>query len=103
MSETTASERNPNDIEWPFTYTFKSDKEVKAHGERIWSLTLREPTGDDVLKFDLLDRLSQEQFAPLVATLAQVPESTVRAMSAKDVMALASRLSRFFVWAGLEQ
>lgn len=100
-SSNSAPERNPNDIEWPFTFVFTSAKEVKAHGEAIRSLTLREPGGDDILEFGLLDSLSAHQFVPLVARLASVPESTVKMMGGRDFSALAGRLARFFSWAAV--
>lgn len=94
-----APQRDPRQIDFP--YVFRLSKAVKAHDEDLMALTLREPTGDDVLKFGLLDGLDSSQFAPLVTSLAAIPMSTVGKMTARDTLALATVLSRFFQWAAL--
>ncbi len=91
--------RDPRAITFP--YEFRLTKTVKAHDEDLRVLVLREPTGDDVLRFGLLDGLESSQFAPLVVSLAAVPMGTVKSMSARDTLSLATVLSRFFQWAAL--
>ncbi|GEP09809.1 phage tail assembly protein [Methylobacterium gnaphalii] len=89
--------RDPRDIDWPLQ--FKLSKVVEAHGEQTQVLVLREPTGDEVLEHDLLEGLDQRQFFPLVVKLAGVPMSTLKKLPARDLLALGTVLSRFFVMA----
>ena len=96
IDETAAAEPN-HDIAWPLE--FPLSKVVQAHGEDTKVLVLREPTGDDVIAHGLLMGLAPAEFAPLVAKLAGVPTSTIKAIPAKDVIRLAGILDRFFSWA----
>lgn len=91
---------SPDAIKWPLEFPLSSV--VDAHGESIKVLILREPTGDDVFRFGLLDGLHRDQFLPLVARLASVPELTVKKLPAADVLKLASKLTRFFIQAAME-
>ncbi|MFY9293358.1 MAG: phage tail assembly protein [Methylorubrum rhodinum] len=91
------ADRDPRDIDFPFE--FRLSKPVSAHDEDLIVLTLREPLGEEVLKFGLLEGLSAEQFFPLVARLAAVPELTLKKMAAKDILRLGTILNRFFSWA----
>lgn len=96
----TATAAGPAPITWPLEFPISTV--VQAHGEDTRVLILREPTGDDVFKFGLLDGLDRDQFLPLVASLASVPEGTVRKLPAGDVLKLASKLTRFFIQAAAE-
>lgn len=96
--EVKAPERDPRELEFP--YEFKLSKVVEAHGDSIKVLVINEPTGDDVVTFGLLNGFASTQFFPLVSKLAKVPESTLKACSAKDILRLATTLNRFFEWAG---
>lgn len=94
-----APKRDPREIAWPLE--FNLTKVVKAHDEETKVLVLREPTGDDVLKFGLLEGLDAGQFFPLVSKLAQVPEGTLKTIPAADILRLGTVLNRFFAWAAL--
>lgn len=82
-------------ITWPME--FPLSEPVQSGDDLLGCLVLRRPTGDDVIRFGLLDGLASEQFVPLVVRLAAVPETTVRRMPADDLLKLATRLTRFFV------
>lgn len=97
--EAPTPKRDPREITWPLE--FPLSKTVTAHDEEIRVLILREPTGDDVLKFGLLEGLDASQFFPLVARLATVPEGTLKKVPARDLLSLGTVLSRFFQWAAL--
>ncbi|MRI57627.1 phage tail assembly protein [Methylobacterium sp. DB1607] len=97
--ETNATATGPAPIKWPLEFPLSAV--VEAHGEDTKVLILRAPTGDDVFKFGLLDGLQNEQFLPLVARLAGVPEGTIRKLPAEDVLALATKLARFFIQAAM--
>lgn len=101
MSDTapTAPARDPREIDFP--YEFPLSVAIQAHGEDTKVLVLREPTGEDVLKFGLLEGLDQAQFAPLVCSLATIPEGAFKKIPARDVLRLGTVLSRFFQWAAL--
>lgn len=101
MSDTapTAPARDPREIDFP--YEFPLSVTVQAHGEDTKVLVLREPTGEDVLKFGLLEGLDPSQFAPLVCSLASIPEGTFKKLPGRDVLRLGTVLSRFFQWAAL--
>lgn len=100
MSDATETQkRDPREITWP--YTFPLSTEIEAHGEQTRVLILREPLGDEVLKFGLLEGLDASQFFPLVAKLAAVPEGALRKVPARDMLSLGTVLSRFFQWAAL--
>jgi hypothetical protein len=62
-------------------------------------LSLREPVGEELVKFNLLEGLSADQFIPLVACLSATPPPVLLKVPAADLMRLATRLNRFFVWA----
>lgn len=95
----TVPAKDPREISFP--YDFPLTKPVKAHDEDLKALTLREPTGEDVLKFGLLEGLEPSRFIPLVCSLAGVPEGTIKQMAGRDVLSLGTVLSRFFQWAAL--
>lgn len=98
-ASTTVPDRDPREITFP--YDFRLSKPVQAHGEDHLVLTLREPTGADVLEFGLLEGFEPAQFVPLVGRLAKVPDGTIKSMAARDLLSLATVLSRFFQWAAL--
>ena len=69
--------------------------------DTVQFLSLREPTGEEVLKFGLLEGLSADQFFPLVASLSATPPPVMMKIGARDILQLGTILSRFFVWAAL--
>ncbi|SFT11767.1 phage tail assembly protein [Methylobacterium sp. yr668] len=100
MAETNeAPARDPREITWPYEHPLAAA--VRAHDEMVKVLVLREPTGEEVLEFGLLEGLSADQFFPLVSKLASVPTSTLKKIGARDILSLGTVLSRFFVWAAL--
>ncbi len=82
--------------------------EVKAHGETLSALTLREPRGADLVAAGLPFSLREEpgraitpvidprSCRDLIARLADVPPSTVDALSVADFMAAAAAVMGFF-------
>lgn len=100
MAETpTTPARDPREIAWPYEHPLAQP--VRAQDDMIQCLVLREPTGEEVLEFGLLEGLSADQFFPLVSKLASVPTSTLKKIGARDILQLGTVLSRFFVWAAL--
>jgi hypothetical protein len=84
-------------------------KPVKAQGEEISELTLREPTGMDIAEVGgppvLLDMTSDppavtfdgKKMTAMLARLAAVPPSTIKALSAEDWTTAAWSVSPFFI------
>lgn len=91
--------RDPREITWPYAHPLSV--EIEAHDEKLRVLILREPLGDEVIKYGLLEGLDASQFFPLVAKLGAVPEGTLRKLPARDLLSLGTVLSRFFQWAAL--
>jgi len=92
----------PNEI------TVKLRKAVMAHGEMVKSLTFRAPTGGDIMALGehyplLIDfntgevRLNPMPMGMIMSTLAQVPPSTIRLLTAKDWSTCAVALLGFFL------
>ncbi|MBP2494713.1 hypothetical protein ABID82_006953 [Methylobacterium sp. PvP062] len=99
MSDSTAPARDPREISWPLE--FPLSKPIVVGQNTVQFLSLREPTGEEVLKFGLLEGLSADQFFPLVADLSATPPPVLMKIGARDVLQLGTILSRFFVWAAL--
>lgn len=89
--------RDDREIEWPLEVPLA--KAIKAGEELVQFLSLREPTGEEVLKHGLLEGLDAAHFFPLVADLSGVAQPVLKKIGARDVLQLATKLSRFFVWA----
>ena len=82
-------------------FTFKLTKKITAHGEEIDTLTIREPTGKDIvehgnpIKLDLT--MSERNMMSQMVNLCAVPPSTINQLSGNDWNTLAFEiLSRFF-------
>ena len=85
----------------PGGFTFKLSKPLKAHGEEITMLTVREPTGKDIvehgnpIKLDLT--MNERNMMQQMVNLCAVPPSTINQLSGNDWNTLAFQiLSRFF-------
>lgn len=87
------------DIDWPLIFPLR--KTVKAMEEEYSALTINEPTANHVVKHGLLTRgLNDDNFAPLLKDLTDIPEASLLKMAAADFCKLSSILNRFFVQAG---
>lgn len=75
-------------------------RQIEAHGEKIDKLTIREPTVAEIRKcgypIDGNARLDAEAGAKLIAACAEIPPSSVDAMSPKDFTAAMGALAGFF-------
>lgn len=78
-------------------------KPIEAHGKEIDSLTLREPTAEDVMVCGYPLTIGDGEATPnaavigkLIARLAGVPPSTVKAMSMPDFNAAMGVVLSFF-------
>jgi len=99
MTDTAIPARDPREIDWPLEHPLA--KPITVGQDTVQVLILREPTGEEVLKYGLLEGLSADQFFPLVSDLAATPPSVLKKIGARDILALGTKLSRFFVWAAL--
>ncbi len=97
MMDTTPPARDPREISWPLEHPLA--KPIVVGQDTLQVLILREPTGEEVLKFGLLEGLSADQFFPLVASLSATPPPVLMKIGARDILQLGTILSRFFVWA----
>jgi len=82
-------------------FTFTLTKKIKAHGEDISVLNIREPSGKDIIEFgnpvrvDL--QMNERTMQAQIVNLCAVPPSSVAQMSARDWNTLAfEMLARFF-------
>jgi hypothetical protein len=91
--------RDPREIAWPLEHPLS--KPISFGQETLQVLILREPTGEEVLKYGLLEGLSAEQFFPLVSDLAATPPAVLKKIGAADLLRLGTVLHRFFAWAAL--
>jgi len=86
----------------------KLSKPIKAHGEEITEITLREPAVEDVLELGHPFLVVQDDssksavelrpkvIAEYVVRLAKVPMSTVKMMTIKDLFACQAAVMGFF-------
>lgn len=82
----------------------KLAKPVQAHGEPVDTLRFREPTGADIAKVgfpmsfgaDGSATFDGPKMSAMMAALADVPPSTIKALSARDWVACAAVLGPFF-------
>jgi hypothetical protein len=79
-------------------------KPIKAHGEELTRLELREPTAKEVREIGLITDLSgrnktslnMEVVADYIVSLAGIPKSSVDQLSAKDFQNIGIKLLIFF-------
>ncbi|GAC1040823.1 phage tail assembly protein [Rhizobium sp. No.120] len=87
---------------------FNFDYEIEAHGEQVKELTLREPTGADVIavgnpvQFDPISDpprvlIDDKRMAAMISRLADVPPSSVAKLKPKDLISLGWFLTPFFM------
>ena len=86
----------------------KLSKPIKAHGEDVHSLTLREPTTEDIIDIGLPTliivgdgetagvEIRQKVVAKYISTLAAIPMSSVRSLAPKDFSACTQEVMGFF-------
>lgn len=70
-------------------------KSIEAHGETLFSITLREPKVGDLLVMDGITGDNARNIA-LIAKLADIPPSSVHALSIPDYQKLVAVLDDFF-------
>jgi hypothetical protein len=75
---------------------------VDAHGEKVTELVFREPTGADIVRSGNPIRLdlsmNEQAMEQQMSSLAAVPPSTIKMLTARDWQTIAFELSaRFFV------
>lgn len=84
----------------------KLETPVEAHGETITEIEFREPTAGDLVDHgDPLDidyqtggmRFNPPEMTEMMAALAKVPPSSIRAMTPRDWKACAMLLTTFFL------
>jgi Phage tail assembly chaperone proteins, E, or 41 or 14 len=84
-----------------FPQTFPLTQAIDAHGERRQTLTLRAPRAGDValagspIRSD--GELDETRLVPLVARLADIPESSVKQLDIGDLLAIGQLLRLFFL------
>lgn len=80
--------------------TITLSRPIEAHGETLTTLTLREPTGADIIAcgypIDAEGQLHAGHIAALAARCGGVPPSTLASLSARDVMAVTTAILGFF-------
>lgn len=83
---------------------FELSKPIKAHGEVLTKLELREPNGKDVRECGFLlefgkgskGSINAEVVASYIEILAGIPPSSVNDICARDMQLIGMELSRFF-------
>ena len=84
----------------------KLETPIEAHGEKITEIEFREPTAGDIVDCgDPIDidfstggmRFNPAEMTEMMALLAKVPPSTIRAMTPRDWKACAMLLTTFFL------
>ncbi|MEP3245102.1 MAG: phage tail assembly protein [Sneathiella sp.] len=84
-------------------------KEVVSHGEPVSKLTFREPTGEDIMKSGHPMKITvsndgggqtmsmdTQALGTLISRLAEIPASSVRAMSVSDFQSCTNVIMGFF-------
>lgn len=82
----------------------KLTRPIKAHGDEIAEITLREPTGDDVMELgypfsvgeDGATTIKAKVVGRYVVKLADIPMSSVKQICPADFLVLAGELIVFF-------
>ncbi|MGY1490719.1 phage tail assembly protein [Methylobacillus pratensis] len=87
---------------------FKLKKPIKAHGEEVTELTLREPTGDDIEKFgfpylvitkangDTGIEIRTNVVYQYISKLAAIPKESAKQVSPGDLSLLSGMIMGFF-------
>jgi hypothetical protein len=85
----------PAAMTWPLEYKFA--KPATAFGEDYRSLSLREPSAADCLKFGIFDdEVDGDQLLNLIAHLSGLTPATVRALPGVDMLRLSRKLMQVF-------
>lgn len=78
-------------------------KAITAHGETVTEITLRTPTGDDVMELGFPFLVSDGGTVPIaskigryIVKLAGIPMSSVKQLDAQDMMLAAAEVIGFF-------
>lgn len=69
---------------------------IKAHGEEVTELVLRDPVAGDLREFRLGDRTAGN-FFPLISVLAGIPPSSVEQMYPVDLLDAIEALAPFLL------
>ena len=89
--------------------TVKLSRPVRAHGEDVSVLTLREPTSEDIMNIGYPVSLKVEdktggiivqnktEMAAMISTLAEVPPSTIKSLHFRDYLKCTGVVTDFFM------
>lgn len=85
--------------------TFDLRKSIQAHGETVSKLTIREPSGEDLIEVGVIFTVGKEgevqtdakRFCTMLSRLAAIPESSVKKIHPKDLVVLSWMLTSFFM------
>lgn len=95
MAETVKASPSSDEIAWPLEFPLA--KSASVFGEDYRTITLREPTAADCLKFGVFDdQLNGNQLLDLIATLSGLTPATVRALPGTDMLKLSHKLLHVF-------
>lgn len=87
-----------DDITWPLDVPLA--RMVEKVGMPFDRLTLREPLTTDLIKFGILDGITDaEKMVGLVAELSGKPPPAIKAIPGAEMIRLTARLQRFFALA----
>ena len=101
------TDQNGDKKEW--FYKVKLRRPVQAYGSEVTEIKLRQPTGRDYLTYgnpltvetDIngVVKISwdQHRVIPLLAQLANVPDSTIIDMDVRDIVSLQQGIAGFFL------
>lgn len=82
-------------ITWPYTFPLSKPREVL--GETYSSLTLREPTAAEFVKYGLFDdTINGDRLLDLVGVLSGLTPATIRALPGIDMLRLSKKLMQVF-------
>lgn len=92
----------------PWSFKLKLRKPVQAYGKEVAEITLRQPTGMDYLTYGnpiIVDMASAgdqivwdtRKVVPLLAALAQVPNSAITDLDVQDLVLLQWAIGGFFI------
>jgi hypothetical protein len=86
------------DLDFPFLFPLA--KAIPAFDQELRGLEIREPTGQDAVKYGLLSGgVYGETWIELLTELTSVPKASLLKMTAKDTMKVTAVLARFFATA----
>jgi Phage tail assembly chaperone proteins, E, or 41 or 14 len=99
---------SPEQLDQESNFQHTLDKPIDAHGEKVFELRWREPTGGDIetagipIKMDFFSEkpsitFDERKMSAMISVLCKVPPSSVKQLTAGDWQAVAWKLTRFFM------